>query len=380
MKTVKTILADMISDVISATSKVTYFGKDGVARGILHAVSNTLGEIWNDLYQTKRQIFTETAEGADLDLIAARSGMSRLASTKSSAIVLFNGPSGTVIPINTIVQSPLSGAQYKTLAEIILGAANPNIQRPILEYSIGDAVISESLDSGSKSQVNANELTQLSTPVTGVTVTNHSASWGGKDNETDIELRDRITNEISILNQGTQLFYETLSQNAEATVYLSKAFYNPVSTGVDIYLVKKSFAIYTQTELDAIASSVYDNQRALSGVKCFNAVITGIEVSFSYKRDTSITQGTVFASVSNKIAELIRENFDFAATIKYQDILNIVIDTPGVQLNVPTLLVNNRSTDVVLAEKHVPRFVSLTINDGVSKSVTIEQKFEKTAV
>lgn len=375
MKTAGEILKDLIADLIAATNKITYFGKDGVARGMLHAVAHALSELWNSLYQTKRKIFVETAEGADLDLIATRHGLTRRTATKASVVLIFNGLDDTVIPANTIVRSNLSSEQFETKAAITLGDQNPSIERPVTANTLADIVIAESINTGSKTQVNVKELTQLQVPIAGVSVTNLVPSKGGLDAEADDQLRSRIMSRIAILNQGTQAFYEALAQEAEATVFRAKAAYSPNDLGVKLYLIKDSFGTYTGPELTAIASAVYDKARALSPVTCENASIKSVEILFSYERNSAVTQATIFSSIASSIANYIESVFDFAAKVEYQQILNIIIDTPGVtKLYVNTLKVNGMQDDVLCSTYQVPRFTLLGINDGTGLQNIIFQE------
>lgn len=364
MKTAKEILKDLTADMIAATEKVTYFGKDGVIRAMFHALANTLSDIWNDLYQTRRKIFVDTSEGDDLDLLGSRRGITRKTASKSSVVLLINGPAGTIIPSNTIVKSAVSQVQYKTLNGITLGTRNPNLLRPVESEILGDIVLAESLTTGSTSAVGVRELTQFETPIPDVTVTNLTPSVGGLDEETDEEYRARIKDYVALLNQGTQLFYETLAKETEPTVLKAKALYDPLKGGTKLYLVKNSFAEYSSGELTAIASSIYNGQRACSPVTCYNVTYLPITVSFTYERDSDYTQDSIYTAIAEGISEYVVSKFGFAAELEYQDILNIIIDTPGVEkLNLNSLTVNGKKKDIVCGSLEVPRFAVLSMND-----------------
>lgn len=374
MKTNKTILQDMSQSLIAENSKLTYLGQDGVIRALLNAPAGAISEVWNDLYQVKRQMFVETSSGSDLDAIASRNNMTRRSAAKSSVVLVFNGPASTVIASGTLVKSNLSGVIYETKSAIILGDQNPDIERPVLNNSIGDVVIAESTTTGKNSSVSSNELTQMVTPIANVTVTNLVGSVGGADAETDEQLRTRIINQISILNQGTALFYETLAKDQDSTIVAAKAIFDVSNMGTKLYLVKNSYATIDQGTLDTIASGIYDNQRALSPINCYNATVQSIEVSFSYSRITGYTHADIVKSITEDIAALIETNFGFGALIKYQDILNIIIDTPGVDLTVGSFRLNNAQGNVSCGNLAVPRFTALTASDGTtSTSLSIEQ-------
>ena len=115
MKTQKNIEQDLIQEFVARTNKVTNFVKGSVIRSLFTAVAAVVAEVWNDVVINKRRMFTETAVGADLDLIASRRGITRLGASKAAAIVVFEGTPGTVIPINTQVRSSSDSIIYKTV-------------------------------------------------------------------------------------------------------------------------------------------------------------------------------------------------------------------------------------------------------------------------
>lgn len=375
MKNNKEILQTLATDLISENSKITYLGQDGVVRAILNAVANTTFESWADLYQIKRQMFVETSSGGDLDNIASRNNITRRSATKSSVVLIINGPDSTVIPAGTLVKSSVSGVIYQTKSEITLGERNPDISRPVLNSSLGDVVIAESITTGSNSKVSAGELSQFVTQIDGVTVTNLVGSTGGLDEETDVQLRSRIINQVSLLNQGTKVFYETLAKENDSSIIKAKAEFDPTNLGTKIYLVKNSFASYTQGELDTIAAAIYEKQRALSSVNCYNASIQSIEVQFSYTRVTGYNHTDIVESITENIAALIENEFEFGAVIKYQDILNIIIDEPGVDLTVGSFYLNGKQENISCGSNSVPRFTTITASDGTTGTIiSIEQQ------
>lgn len=377
IKTQPQILQDMSADFLANQSKVTYLGPDGVARAILASVSNISAEIWNDLIQSIRKAFVETAEGADLDTLGNRMGLARGSASKSSVPVLINGPTGTVISTGTIIKSNISGVQYQTKSDITLGTNNPSLVRPLSSSILGDVVTAESIDTGSKTSVNVNELTQLQTPITGVTVTNLVPSSGGVDAEDDVQYRIRILNQIAILNQGTKKFYQALAQAADNTVYSSRAIFDPTNLGTKIYLVKNSFASYNSGELVTIQNYIYDNQRALSPVTCLNATKRGIDIYVPFTRDPKVLFSTILSNMASQIANYIQDIFDFGAKIVYDEVLDIVLNINGI-LNVDTtkFTMNLGQEDVVCDALEVPKFTSLNITDGdQTQNVTLTSTY-----
>jgi len=377
MKTPNEILKDLSADFIAGQSKVTFLGLESVARGILSAVKNVLFELWNDLFQQKRKMFLDTSQGSDLVALGAKLGLTINGASKSSNILLFNGPTGTVIVSGTAVKSIISGEQVVTTEEIILGKSNLLVG-DVISNSIGNAVLAESSNTGKNTKVGVNELTQLVVPISGVTVTNLVPSVGGEDAESDEVFRERIKNYIKVLNQGTKGFYSALAKTAESSINKVLVKSDPVNMGVKLYLLKNSFAQYTNTELLAIAASVYDNQRACSNVKCLNVSIKSISVVFDYEGDGTTSQDTAFSLAASGIANYIESKVDFAATIIYNDILNIILDTTGIKkLDLRSLLVNNYQADILCTEIEVPRFTYFKITDTTTALVTIKDLNQK---
>lgn len=375
MKQAGEILRDLIADMIANNEDVTYFGNEGVLRGIFHAIAYTAADIWNDLYQTKRNIFVDTAEGDNLDLLGERRGISRRSASKSSLPVVINGPEDTVIPAGTVIKSALSNVRYQTLSELTLGQRNPDLLRPVWEITLGDVVMCESIESGKSTRVKVNELTVFETPIADVTCNNLVPSTGGDDEEDDTYYRQRIKDYLSLLNHGTQLYYETVAKEVEETVLLTKAVYDPATGGTKIYLVKNSLADYSSAELTSIASSIYDEQRACLPVTCVNASRKAIEIAFTYERG-DVSAAEVYKTIAQAISDYTADNFGFNATIEFQEILNLIIDTDGVKrLSLQSLLINNAQADVTTGDFEVPVFVYLSANDGTEIETTIEQRY-----
>lgn len=369
MKTPNEILKDLSGDFVSEQSKVTYLGQESVVRGILSAVKNVMFELWNDLFQQKRKIFLDTSKSSDLDTFGTKRGLTRGVATKSSNVVLFNGPTGAVIISGTAVKSIISGEQYITLTQIILGENN-TLAGDVISNSIGNAVLAESVNTGKKTRAGVNEITQFVTPISGVTVTNLVPSVGGDDAEGDEVFRERIRNYIKTLNQGTAGFYSAQAKENESTIYKVLVKADPANMGVKLYLLKNSFATYTALELQTIATSVYANQRACNNVICLNAALKSISVVFDYEGDGTTSQSTVFSSAASGIANYIESKVDFAATILYNDILNIILDTTGIKkLNLRSLLINNYQADILCTETEVPRFTYLKTTDTTLATV-----------
>lgn len=119
-------------------------------------------------------------------------------------VSLVTGVSDIDIPSGTAVQVPSAGSntpilfQTTELATLIAG-----------DYETGLTDIAATND-GTEGNVGADTITQFtgSPPFAGASVTNPSSTGGGRDEETDIEFRDRLKLRLQELAKGTPLAVE----------------------------------------------------------------------------------------------------------------------------------------------------------------------------
>ena len=107
--------------------------------------------------------------------------VTRSESEKSSGEVTFTGTAGTVIPSSFRVSTQSADNIYYTLANVTIG-------------DDGTGTVSvESVDSGESTKVDADTVTKIVNPLSGVSsVTNEDVISGGSDEESDASLRERF--------------------------------------------------------------------------------------------------------------------------------------------------------------------------------------------
>ena len=123
----------------------------------------------------------QVATGDDLDAVGDERGIYRLPGDYATGIVRFTGPSGTALPIGTVVTT--------------LG---PNIRRYATDHAAAipvEGVIdvaATALEVGTSSNIPVGTVQLLETPITRTTVTNMDPFTGGVDVENDDAYRERI--------------------------------------------------------------------------------------------------------------------------------------------------------------------------------------------
>ena len=193
-------------------------------RKILDTVASALYDNQIDLDALSTALDVDSKYGAGLERFLNIFGFARQQATYATGFVTFSriAPS-TVdirIPANSIVLAnvvngdftdvPTINVPFYTLYSVVLPAGETSIVVPI-RANVG----------GSRGNVAANTITQISgNAIFGITaVTNEVATSGGKDSESDEELKVRFTNTVFRNLAGTQDQYMAL---ATATAFTSK--------------------------------------------------------------------------------------------------------------------------------------------------------------
>ena len=378
IKTQPQLEQDLVQNVIAQSNDLTYFGRGGVVRSVLRALSGLLAEAYNDIVQTKRSMFIDLSTGADLDTIGARRGVPRRAASASSVILVFNGTANTLIPAGTQVRSKMSNTIFQTMFDLVIADKNVDYAGEATDLSLADTVIAESLLPGSLSAVPANSITEMVVPIGDVTVNNPAPSEGGLDVESDASYRERLKSQISLLSQDTNDFYNALAMQANTDVLRAVAT-RLVGRREIVYLVKNSGAPFQNAELVAIGSYMQSKTHALHPITGANLDFTLINITFS----ATLEQGATLADIQPRLASVISAYIDWrywnqSDPVSYDQILSLILADPGIHsIDPDTYVLNGNVGDVVIDANSLPRFAQLSITDlqdGTS-TVQISQRY-----
>ena len=151
----------------------------------LEIVAKREDELWQlaeDIYYSG---FVQFATGESLDRVVALLGIRRKQATRAKGYVRFSKSGPTwfeiYIPKGTRVATQDGSVVFRTTQDAILPGATTYVDVPI-----------EAVEPGSQGNVAANTITKLVDPISGIeSVTNPEPTTGGRDAETDEELRYR---------------------------------------------------------------------------------------------------------------------------------------------------------------------------------------------
>lgn len=159
------------------------------AFGILAtAVAGALALIYRFGAWVERQIFTQTADRGALILRGNEYGLTPTAAQPWQGTATATGTDGTVIPSGTLWQK--SGVAYRQTAAATISG--------------GTAINLEALDAGDDANLEAADVVQLVTPISGVTrsATIASTTQTGEDAETTSAFRSRLLQRQQNVPQG----------------------------------------------------------------------------------------------------------------------------------------------------------------------------------
>ena len=149
--------------------------------GILfRVVAFVIGNVWQLAESVFFSGYVDTAEGASLDYITSNGGVLRRNAERASVEVTLTGDNGTVIPLGFEVSTAAPETViFETQAEAVIDSGTAD-------------VLCKAIESGTRGNVPESTITEIVNPLEGVdSVTNAQAATGGRNVETDPELRER---------------------------------------------------------------------------------------------------------------------------------------------------------------------------------------------
>lgn len=185
---IKALLDARTKEEFGANVNLNYKSPNGILNGIWSWFFARLWEMGEKVYHSSQP---SQAEGVQLDYLTVFFGTSRSRPQYSEGVLKFTGTPFYVIPFGRLFERE-DGTQYVLLSPVTLDSAG-----------VGYGDIS-SLDTGVKTNSDANTITIQVEPDSDITsVTNEAATTGGSEEETDVELRKRLANSYAALGSGT---------------------------------------------------------------------------------------------------------------------------------------------------------------------------------
>jgi uncharacterized phage protein gp47/JayE len=175
---------------------ITDVNVGSVARTMLETVARELGALYAQLNLAYDGGFVETATGSALDRVVALLGYRRFRAGRASGVVSFTrrpgNPGEITIPAGTPVTDTTDKIRYETIDSHLIRAEESVAQVRVRGASEATPV------------VEPNTLTVIGRAVAGLSgVTNERATTRSSDNESDDDLRLRVSGALAAASKGT---------------------------------------------------------------------------------------------------------------------------------------------------------------------------------
>ncbi|QNO17935.1 baseplate J/gp47 family protein [Caproicibacterium amylolyticum] len=265
------------------------------------------GEIYSlltDLAWLKQSLLPQTAAGEQLDKLAQEQGLGRLQAAHAKGSVQFTAMGGSVVqavlPAGTRCTT---GGENPVLVETL-----EELQLPV-EAGKTVSVQAQAVSAGAVGNVLAAAVTALTAANSFVSaVTNPQAFTGGRDAETDEQLRARLLQQDTQQNNGANpAFYRQLAEQQEGVFSASVQTATPAAGEVTVWLAGVGAQVADSTVQQV--QKVLEAARELNvQVHVYPAKIVPLKLSFVVQEKEgqlkTVAQQAVRKAVQNSFSSL----------------------------------------------------------------------------
>ncbi|NRD80277.1 baseplate J/gp47 family protein [Bacillus sp. BRMEA1] len=303
-----TIIANMVTYLQTAGSKLSDFTATSILGQILSAIASAIDEIYTAITSAQQQAYVQTATDTSLDAKGADFGVTRKQATPAQWYFTFSRnvvsnqqqpiPAGTIITtIPSLGQDPIT---FATDADSFLGAGTLTVTVSATcqtAGSVGNIAINTPLLIGS------------GVPgIDGVQLLSLTNGTYGADTETDDAYRSRILAALASKAQGTVSWYQ---QTALTVTGVQSAKIVPQGRGsgtIDIYVVASGNAMPSQSLISSVQAAIDAGRIITDDAKVFSptqvTVNRTINIHLASGYDPTVVTGLVQTAVSNYINSL----------------------------------------------------------------------------
>lgn len=324
---------------------------EAMLEGVDDAIDKREGSVTHDLtYPTAIELanayieldsvlllgFADTTEGKYLDMRAGEHGVTRKPSIKAQGTVTLNGPSGTVIPAGTRLQT--SGTDpvfFITKAEATVGAS------PV-------TVAAEAEVGGVAANVAASELDALAPGnLYGIiSVVSASSFNGGVDAEDDASLLARLKDRVQKpATSGNANHYR---QWALEVAGVGDVKVYPTWNGggtVKVVLLDTDKSAPSQDVLDAVLAHIDDEKPIGATVTVVGAAELAINVSATLTMAEGYSAADVAGPFTEALTAYLKSIAFTGEIIRYTRIANLLLDLEGV-IDYANMTVNGGTANI----------------------------------
>lgn len=379
MKTQITSISELkniaLEILLSKTNKLSKISPNSIFNAVAFAISKIGQKALKEIALIESQLFPDYATGVHLDLVAKRYGInSRLGATKSSGYIYLYGKRGTFYDKDKVQFISNDGISF-VLED------NVTIDEKLYAFAhITSTIV------GSHSNAAPLSITNCENSPVGHDYCNNTfATYGGRDKESDDELRDRIVNLTNSVSNKTLEYLAQIALNFNSNIlkFVNLGTYQG-KTQIGVYT--QSGAALTQSELNNLGFALREylclsdiSENLEQRVIFVNIDYTPIDLSFKidYMQDL-FTINQIYNSIQMKLIDFIDYRYlDIEKSILWIDLYNLIKNTEGiVNVNFGSFLINGGQNDIIINKKLLPKFRQMIIYD-INGNILLDNEAKK---
>lgn len=331
---------DMVDDtcqrIVDSEVGITNVGVGSVTRTLVEAIVSEIDVLQYTTLQAYLSKTIDNAEGEDLDDVVSILGVTRGQAEYCTGTVTFSVTEESDVDIEIPAESIVSTVQtqngtiyeFATINDAILPAGELEIDVDVICTSAG------------KIHISPGNVTVISTSILDIAeVTNKNAIYGGEDEETDEELRDRAKDALSSLGKGTMSSIRRAVLDVDGVADVSVYDMRSGVGTVDIFVVGNIMPIS-----DSIRKNILDaiEQSKSAGIKAYLKFpdIQYLDVDFNITSDIEYDVQTIGSIVFEYINNIGIGNRLILNQLRKIILENINDDKADIEFNKPTSNVN----------------------------------------
>jgi uncharacterized phage protein gp47/JayE len=334
-KTRVEIVDDMKAKVRNLWSNDINLGNNSLLGLLIQLFSYPISLLWFGLEAIYNAMDINAAVGQDLDNLAKKIGIRRYSSAKAVGEVTFTGDNNVLIPEGFRVETDEDEPKvFETTEQVIITSGSITVE-----------IVS--IEGGSGYNVPSNTITEMTEVLAGIDdVTNAAETFGGRDRETDTELRERYFQSLD--RAGGSTTTSVRANVLEETETSDCIILENITMEVDSNgLPPKSFeAIVFGGTNQAIADAIFDKKPG--GIEPFGSITETVIDASGNNQDVGFSRAAginIFLEVdlvtgddypadgdSQVVSEIEKyiNSLSINEDVIYRKIIDVIFNVPGV--------------------------------------------------
>lgn len=338
----------------------TYEGESGFRPENESDIMLRLRVLAGEIYQERayaeyimRQMFPTTAVGEYLDAHAAQRGLSRKNGTRAVGVVTFypveEEHEAILIPAGTEVCTTQDLLRFTTDSDAVLATNAASV-------SVG----ATAQDIGSEYNILSGKIGIMVTPVLGIaSVGNQAGFTGGTDDESDEELRKRITQSyVDISNGANAAYYRSIALSVDG-VYSASAVGCSRGVGtVDVYACGRGSAL-PASKIAEIQALLDEKREVNVDVRACSPTAFNINLYIRLTVEDGYDFNTVASTVQTAVIDYIN-SLGIGNNLWLSDVGDVIYHIEGVS---GYRFLENYGSDREIPPTHFAKAVSIIVRD-----------------